>query len=157
MKIELIKNHIIAPALSAIGSHSDDRLDMVFVTGATETLYNYNRQINGNALSWFQIERKTHDDIYRFLGQSRKQHILDGLISLTEGRMNFGQLEINPWYAAAICAVRYMYDPQPLPKAGARMRQAEYYKRVYNTSKGKGSINEFLERVTSVTSRIVIK
>jgi len=152
MKIELIKNHIIAPALSAINCHSEDRLDMVFVTGATETLYKYNRQINGDALSWFQIERKTHDDIYRFLGQSKKQHILNGLLSLTDGKVTFGELEVNPWYAAAICAVRYMYDPALLPKTGARMRQAEYYKKVYNTSKGKGSIEEFLERVTSVTS-----
>jgi len=153
MKIELIKNHIISPALSAINCHSDDRLDMVFVTGATETLYNYNRQINGQALSWFQIERQTHDDIYRFLGQSKKHYILDGLLSLTEGKINFGQLEVNPWYAAAICAVRYMYDPQPLPKAGMIAAQAECWKKFYNTSDGKGTVGEFMERVTEVTSR----
>jgi len=153
MKTELIKDHIITPALVAINSYSDDRADMVFVTGATETQYRYIRQIKGSALSWFQIERKTHDDLYRFLGQSRKQHILDGLIKLTGGAISFGQLEINPWYAAACCAVRYMYDPKPLPKANARMRQAEYYKRIYNTSEGKGTTGEFLERVTAVTSR----
>lgn len=153
MKIELIKNHIIAPALVAINSYSDNRADMVFVTGATETLYNYNRQINGSALSWFQIERKTHDDLYRFLGNTKKQHILDGLLKLTDGAISFGQLETNPWYAAACCAVRYMYDPKPLPEAGAIAAQAEYWRRIYNTSEGKGTVEDFMERVTIVKTR----
>lgn len=153
MKNELIKNHIISPALVAIGAHTDDRVDMVFVTGATETLYRYNRQINGSALSWFQIERKTHDDLFRFLDNSGKNHILDGLLSLTEGRINFGELEVNPWYAAACCAVRYMYDPSPLPEAGMIAAQAETWKRVYNTADGRGTVGEFMERVTEINSR----
>jgi len=154
MKNELIKKHIIAPALVAIGAYSDDRLDMVFVTGAAETLYQDIRQHNnGIAVSWFQIERITHDDLYRFLSANKKQYILDGLIKLTHGRIHFKELEANPFYAAACCAIRYMYEPSPLPKAGQRMRQAEYWKRFYNSAKGKGTEGGFLEKVTEVTLR----
>jgi len=152
MKNELIKNHIITPALQVINSYSDDRADMVFVTGAAETLYKDIKQYNGDARSWFQVERKTHDDIYRFLGQTSKQHILDGLIRLANGNINFKEVEVNPFYAAAICAIRYMYDRKPLPEAGFRTAQADYWKRIYNTEQGKGTIGGFLERVTAVTS-----
>lgn len=147
--INFIKEQIITPALVAINSYSDDRLDMVFTTGAAESLYQEVRQIEGSALSWFQIERITHDDIYRFLGQTGKQPILDGLVKLSGGSTHFKVLQYNPYYAAACCAVRYMYDPKPLPKAGMIAAQAEYWKRVYNTSEGKGTPGEFMERVTA--------
>jgi len=153
MKNELIKKHIIAPALVAIGVYSDDRMDMVFVTGAAETLYQDIKQYKGSAISWFQIERKTHDDLYRFLGNSKKQYIIDGLIRITDGQLTFKELEVNPFYAAACCAIRYMYEPSPLPKAGKRMAQAVYWKQFYNSIKGKGTEGKFLENVTEVISR----
>jgi len=147
-----IRNCVITPALQAINSYSDDRLDMVFTTGAAETLYKNVRQIGGGgALSWFQIERKTHDDLYRFLGQTSKKHILDGLIDLSLGATNFNTLEVNQWYAAACCAIRYMYTPKPLPKAGMIAAQAEYWKLFYNTPEGKGTVGGFMEKVTEVT------
>jgi len=153
MKNELIKKHIIAPALVAICAYSDDRLDMVFATGAAESLYQDIKQHNGEAASWFQIERKTHDDLYRFLTVNKKQYIIDGLIKLTHGRIHFKEVLVNPFYAAACCAIRYMYEPSPLPKAGNRTAQAAYWKQFYNSSKGKGSEGEFLERVTEVNLR----
>jgi len=153
MKNELIKKHIIAPALVAIGAYSDDRMDMVFVTGAVESDYTLIKQIGGSAASWFQIERDTHDDLYRFIGNPKRQAILDGLIRLTDGQLTFKELGVNPFYAAACCAIRYMYEPSPLPKAGKRMAQAVYWKQFYNTPQGRGTEEAFLERVTAVTIR----
>lgn len=148
-----VKENIIVPALQAINSYSDDRLDMVFVTGAAESLYQHVRQIVGPARGWFQMEQKTHDDLWRnFLGYSKRRHLVNGLSYLTKRPGVAHELEVNPWYAAAMCAIHYMRFPEPLPHAGNRMEQAVYYKKYYNTAKGKGTVDGFLEKVTQVTS-----
>ena len=148
-----IKKHIITPALQAINSYSDDRLDMVFVTGAAETLYKHVRQIKGPALGYWQMEPKTHDDLWRnFLGHFKRRKLVDGLSYLSKVPGDFHQLEVNPWYAAAMCAIHYMRFPEPLPHTGDRMSQAEYHKEYYNTHKGKSTIDGFLEKVTEVGS-----
>ena len=150
MKINYIRDHVITPALVAIDSYSDDRADLVLVTGAAESLYQHVRQINGPARGWFQMEPRTHDDIWNnFLGHSQRQHLLDGLQELTDRPGIYYELEVNPWYAVAMCAIHYLRDPKPLPEAGARMEQATYWKRVYNTPAGRGTISEFLEKVTA--------
>lgn len=152
--IEFVKNHVILPALIAIDSYSDDRLDMVFVTGAAESLYNHIRQIEGPALGWFQMEPKNHGDIWgNFLGQTKKQHLVDGLMKLTDRPGVPHELEVNPWYSAAMCAIHYMRDPKPLPRAGNRLEQAAYWKRVYNTPAGAGTTGGFLEKVTAVMNK----
>jgi len=150
MKNFYIKEHIIIPALIAIDSYSDDRLDMVFVTGAGESLYQDVRQRNGPALSWFQMEPLTHDDIWsNFLNQPSKQHLVDGLMKLTK-RPSYQELEVNPFYAAAMCAIHYMRFPERLPRQGMRAAQAHYWKKYYNTEKGKGTVEDFMEKVTAV-------
>ncbi len=153
MNNENIRKHIITPALQAINSYSDDRLDMVFVTGAAESLYQHVRQINGPALSWFQQEPATHDDIWsNFLGHTKRQHLVRGLSYLSKRPGMYQELEANPFYAAAMCAIHYMRFPEPLPKTGNRMDQAVYHKKYYNTHKGKSTIGGFLERITEVGS-----
>lgn len=148
-----IKNHIITPALQAINSYSDDRLDMVFVTGAAESLYKHIRQIKGPALGWFQMEPKTHDSLWNsFLGSSKRRGLVNGLAYLSKTPGDFHELEVNPWYAAAMCAIHYMRFPEPLPRAGDRMAQAVYYKEYYNTVAGKATVGGFLEKVTETTS-----
>ncbi len=152
MKIQFINDYVINPALIAINSYSDDRADMVLVTGAAESLYRHVRQNGGGpALGWFQMEPRTHDDIWRnFLGSSRRIHLLEGLQKLTDRPGAAWEMEINPWYAAAMCSIHYMRDPKPLPDTGDRAAQAEYWKRVYNTSAGQGTIGGFLEKVTAI-------
>ena len=47
-------------------------------------------------------------------------------------------------YAAAMCRIHYYRDKEPLPNAGDISRQAEYWKRVYNTPAGAGTEAEYL-------------
>jgi len=152
MNNDNIRKHIIIPALQAIESYSDDRLDMVFVTGGAETQYKHIRQIGGGpAHGLFQQEYADHNDIWKnFLGQTEKQHLVRGLSWLSKRPGVPHELEVNPFYAAAMCAIHYMRFPEPLPKTGSRMAQAVYWKKYYNTSEGKGTVGEFLERVTEV-------
>jgi len=152
MNIDLIKENVIFPALMIIGKYSDDAADMVLVTGAVESHYRHVRQIGGgSALGLFQMEPSTHDDIWRnYLMSSRLRKVSDGLTQLTKRPGVYQELEVNPWYAAAMCRVHYLRDRHKLPKAGNRMAQAEYWKRVYNTVKGKGTVGKFLEDVTEI-------
>lgn len=148
MNIRLIRDYVITPALIAIDAYSDEALDMILFTGAVESRYEHVRQVNGPALSWFQIEPRTHDDIWsNFLGYTGRQHLIDGLLDLSS-KTTIGvarTMEVNPWYAAAMCRIHYMRDRQKLPEVGNRQAQAEYWKRVYNTKHGKGTIGKARE------------
>ena len=151
LKIELIRDNIIIPALTEINSYTDDAADMVLVSGAAESLYGDVRQRGGGpALSWWQIEPRTHDDIWRnYLGITRRQHLLDGLQRLSTRPGLSHELEANPWYAAAMCRIFYLRISERLPRAGDRPAQAAYWKKYYNTAAGKGTIGGFLEKVNT--------
>lgn len=148
---KIVLEKIIVPALSEIGLYSDEAADMVLVTGAVESGYRHVRQIGGPALGLFQMEPRTHDDLWKsWLGATSRQHVLDGLQRITDRPGDSSELEVNPWYAAAMCRIHYMRDPKPLPAAGDRRGQAAYWKRVYNTPAGKGTEGDFMSRVMRV-------
>ena len=46
---------------------------------------------------------------------------------------------------AVFCRLKYKRDKYPLPKSNDLKGQAEYWKRVYNTHLGKGTIKHFME------------
>ena len=148
----LVKDNIIIPALVAIESYSEDAVDLVWKTGAAESSYKNIRQIGGGpARSWFQMERATHDDIWsNFLGSSRRMYLVDGLRDLSRWPGDFGEMENNPFYAAAMCRIHYLRVPERLPDKNSLVAQAHYWKEHYNTHLGKGTIGGFMEDVTAV-------
>ena len=147
----LVKDHVIIPALVAIDSYSEEAVELIWQTGAAESLYKTTRQIKGPARSWFQMERATHDDIWtNYLGPSSRQYLVDGLQELSRRPGDFGEMENNPWYAAAMCRIHYLRVPEALPEVDNTIGQAHYWKDHYNTKFGKGTIGGFLEKVTAV-------
>ena len=46
---------------------------------------------------------------------------------------------------AVFCRLKYKRDKYPLPLIGDLEGQAKYWKRVYNTKLGKGTIEHFME------------
>jgi len=150
-EIDLIRSMVIAPALSAIGAYSDEALDMVLVTGAAESLYQHTRQVGGPALGWWQMEPATHNDIWsHYLGPTHRQHLLDGLQEISRRPGVSADLEVNPWYAAAMTRIHYMRFREALPPAGDRVAQGRYWKKYYNTSAGRGTTDGFLQKVHAV-------
>lgn len=146
---DFVRNHVITPALQAIHAYSDDALDMVYVTGVTESLYQHVRQSGGPALGWFQMEPVTHDDIWRnYLGPTSREYLVNGLQNLSRRPGMSQELEVNPWYAAAMCRIHYLRNPESLPMEGKRTSQALYWKNWYNTKHGKGTPEKFLEHIT---------
>ena len=53
------------------------------------------------------------------------------------------QMKTNMAFAVALCRIKLWRDPAPLPKVGDIMAQAKYWKRIYNSEKGRGTVEHF--------------
>ena len=99
----------------------------------------------GPAVGFFQVEPATARDIITNYVSYRKP-ILKSLQDLgyKEDDMLY-RIKSNIALQVAFCRLKYRRDPFPVPKAHDKEGQAEYWKRVYNTELGKGTIKHFLE------------
>lgn len=148
-----IRDKIIQPALLAIDSWDEPGERMVLATGAAESGYRTVSQSHGPALGYWQMEPRTHNDIFsNYLGATRRQHLLDGLRKLSDRVGVADELSKNHQYAAAMCRIFYLRVPKPLPNTQSLQDIAAYWKRYYNTDKGAGTIAQFVERASGVMS-----
>ncbi len=102
--------------------------------------FKYRRQIVGPALSYFQIEPATHDDIWdNYLRYRPKlaNQIKQLLTSPTASKLH--ELEHNDNYAAAMARIVYKRAPDKLPTFNDTSAMANYWKKHYNTPLGKGT------------------
>lgn len=99
----------------------------------------------GPALSVFQIEPATFDDIYgRYLRAraallTQIQDLRIPAFTPTE------QLAGNPFFACGIARMKYWMVPEPLPPAGDLEALGHYWKRYYNTEEGAGNAQYFAD------------
>lgn len=117
-------------------------------TAAVESDFEHTTQIGGGpAVSHFMIEPDTARDTYnRFLKSTRiRQLIRAHVVSLRDSSVLAFTYEIerNIKFACALARIRYMYDPDPIPTT--LEEQAGYWKRVYNTEAGAGTVDEYME------------
>jgi hypothetical protein len=152
MNVILFNNHIIIPALKAIGACSKAAERLVLGTALVESRLESVRQIGGGpALGYFQMEPDTHDDIWvNFLTAQSRALVKSGLCLLTNRAGNSRELEVNPFYAAAMCRIHYLRKKQPLPDASDLTGMARYWKYHYNTLHGKGKEADFLEKAAVI-------
>lgn len=106
----------------------------------------YTRQLGGGpALGICQMEPATEKDIWiNFLVYK------DGLAGLIEACTGVSgpsthNLEHNKQYQVAMCRVHYYRVKEQLPAADDIEGMAKYWKKYYNTEKGKGTVEEFVE------------
>ena len=59
------------------------------------------------------------------------------------GEIKFEQLQKNDVVSALFARVKYYESASPIPSLDNIDAQADYYKRIYNTAKGKASIEKF--------------
>lgn len=115
---------------------SEDAVSLVLGTAAVESQFGtYLRQLgNGPALSVFQIEMPTFEWLQSTF--SRKYPEISDI--------KFRQIEWDLRSGIIFCRLRYRVDPEPLPSCRNVLAMAEYWKRVYNTRLGKGTVKGFL-------------
>ena len=137
MTLSEIKWGLIAPTLEKIGLYSDTALNLVTGTGLVESGYRVTVQSGGGpALGWFQMEPETHDDIWRNYLRYRPELAQSVSALCHDENPSSSILQSNPAYAAAMCRVKYLRVPAPLPP-NSDQSLSMYHKRYYNTIQGK--------------------
>ena len=139
---------IVEYALYKVDSFSDDALALVVRTGMAESGYRALKGYGeGNpAIGFWQIEPATMNDMIKNYIHYRS-HYKKNLISLG---MNFENDTImsvmsNLAVQAALCRLHYRRDKYPLPSWDDLEGQASYWKRVYNTVEGRGTVEHFMK------------
>ena len=138
-----IKN-IVEYVLYRLGCYSDDALVMVLRTGQAESGYRVLKQKGtGPALSFWQVEPATAKDCVDNYLKYRKVKY-NALLSLgyTPNNPEFSLMS-NIAVGAAFCRIKYLRDSKRIPSWDDIDAQAQYWKRVYNTELGKGTIEHF--------------
>ena len=137
---------IIDWTLKYLDMYSEDAADLIFKTGMAETGYKAIKQYGGGpALGFWQVEPATiNDTMENYVKYRSKLEKL--LISLgyddTHSEM---RVMSNIALQVAFCRLKYRRDKHALPKWDNLEDQAKYWKRVYNTELGKGTIKHFVD------------
>ena len=137
-------DYIIRPTLKHLDLDSEDAERQVLGTPCQETQCGrYLRQIGGPALGIYQMEPATHDDLW--LNFLVNQPVLGPKVrKLAAGLVLEAAEEMigNLCYATAMCRIKYYRDPAPIPSS--LREQAEYWKRIYNTPAGAGTVEQYI-------------
>jgi len=140
---------IVEYSLYKLNCYSDDALALVVRTGMAESGY---RELKGYgkhnpAIGFWQIEPATlYDMMKNFLSYRKKYKD-----ALKELGMEFkgDDIEIsvmsNMAVQAALCRLHYRRDKQAIPSWDDIEAQGLYWKRVYNTHKGRGTVRHFMK------------
>ena len=123
---------------------SEDAALMLLGTLATESdMALYSRQVRGPALSPYQIEPATYDDLFAnwIAFRPAVQRMMEDLFG--EAKPEVQRLIYDGVFSTCIARLLYWRVPEALP--AGRHQQAAYYKQYYNTNSGKGSVTKYLE------------
>lgn len=140
---------VVRPALVQIEKHSAAAEQLLLGTAIQESLLTYTQQVNGPALGYFQMEPNTHDDIWNnFLIYKKTLSGKIKAIANFSGKSNpsASLLETNDLYAAAMARIHYLRKKDPMPAENDIEAMAKYWKKHYNTEKGKGNAQEFVTK-----------
>ena len=134
---------IIHKVLTDLNMHSEEACDLVYRTGMAESGYRALAQMGGPAISYWQVEPDTINDVIKNYLYYR-QPLMDKLVKmgLDESDPNWSVMT-NIAVAIAMCRLKYRRDSEPIPKN--LKQQAQYWKRVYNSELGKGTIEHFIK------------
>ena len=117
-----------------------------------ESRAQYIKQLgNGPALGLVQMEPATHNDIWehflRYKDSLAERIIHLASVGSLDGSRTPASTELitNVAYAVAMCRVHYYRRPEALPDANDIEALGRYWKQHYNTVKGKGTVEEFVE------------
>lgn len=146
MDAKQLRHFIVKPTLLELGMHSLAAENLVMGTAAQESRLLYIHQLgSGPALSLFQMEPNTYDDIWT--------NYLEYKEDLAETILNAVEVDQIPkaermlWdlkLSAIMCRVHYRRVPKVLPAADNIPALAQYWKTHYNTELGAGTVEEFI-------------
>ena len=136
-------------SLYKLNCYSDDALALVVRTGMAESGYRALKGYGeGNpAIGFWQIEPATMYDMMKnyLIYRTKYTQVLKGLGMEFKGDDIEISVMSNMAVQAALCRLHYRRDKDPLPPWDDMEAQARYWKKVYNTYKGRGTIKHFMK------------
>lgn len=147
--------NVLRPTLIQLDMYSLSAEKLLYMTAAHESMgFRHRRQIEGPALSFFQIEPATFKDLwFRYLEmrpelKDRVRPFLTFRPQIELEDYLLDQLENNDAFACAIARIKYWTIPAPLPAPDDLEGMAYYAKMYYNTPKGKATQEKYLNDFT---------
>lgn len=137
MVINEISQYIVRPALDLVGLYSDQALKLILFTGFVESGYIHLVQIgspHNGGLGFWQIERRTHIDVKKWLNNYANRPLKDRLLAACylDILPEEDALIHNLRYACLISRLIYYRYSEPLPDAGDAKGMSLYHKKYYN-------------------------
>jgi len=167
MKQQILINNIICPTLLELSRYktnctSHSAVNLLFGTCCVESnLCEYVRQIGFDlkgikgAFGIYQMEKRTHDDILdKYISFRPKLKELIFKKFRDERIPGHLQLVSDPFYATAMCRIHYMRISEELPHPKDVDGMAKYWKKYYNTDKGKGKEKDFITKFNKYGSEL---
>jgi len=156
LNIQDFKNLILTPTLKAVGLYSESAVNLLLGTAIQESTLTYLKQKGGGpALGLFQIEPTTFNDIYdRYLQREDKKELLGRVQQFITAQDVRDQVIGNIPFAVVIARIRYLMVPEALPAYDDLQALAEYWKKNYNTSRGSGTVQGFIENYKFYVLRV---
>lgn len=146
---------IIRPTLQALQLYTPVAEELLVATAAHESLGGtYLKQVTGPALGLYQMEPATHDDIWA--------KFLPSHYDISYKLMNICKMSTKPiaemmvynlFYATCMARVFYLRCPQALPQDSDVGSLWEYYKKWWNTEKGKAEKDDFVKAYAKFTGK----
>ncbi len=138
---------VIAPTLRRIELYSEAAANLLLGTALHESGgLRYIRQLpDGPALGPYQMEPDTHHDLYENYLNFRPRLLAKLADFTTPYEPQSDQLIWNFTYATAVARLQYFRKPEPLPPADDLDGLADYWKKHWNTERGAGTVEQFIE------------
>lgn len=146
MNINHFRIYVLRPTLEQLKlwSPSAEMLLLGTALAESDNLCYLHQLGKGPALGLYQMEPRTHDDIWdNFLSfrKGLRRDVLGLMAPIPEAHQ---QLMTNLAYATAMARVHYLRKQEPLPAPEDLRELAHYWKTHYNTHLGKGNANTFV-------------
>ncbi|KJZ13650.1 hypothetical protein TW85_13140 [Marinomonas sp. S3726] len=143
-KSQKFREDVIRPTLNELGYGGDAAEELLLGTAAHESHLKYRTQKGGGpALGLYQMEPKTHNDIWENFLDYDKTGLADKISNFLDSDNKLDNLENNDRYATGMARAHYLRVNSPLPKSGDLDGQAKYWKDHYNTRNGKGTLDKY--------------
>lgn len=138
---------VIRPALKQMNAYSAAAEQLVAGTAAKESACGfYLHQIKGPALSIYQVEPETYDNLWnQFLtGNNPTRRLILGSCGYISPP-GHDRLVTDLMLATMMCRAKYLWITSPLPNFGDINGQANYWDKYYNGNPVKGFPKEYIE------------
>lgn len=153
MKPTHLRDHVIRPALHLLASYNPMMNTpasinlLIGIALAESNCGEYVYQVGGPAIGPYQMQPKTHDDIYQnYLNHklALKSFVLTSVTGygLTD---RHSEMAYNWLYATVMARVHLWRVREPLPDHNDLWALGAYWKIHWNTDSGRGDVEDFVE------------